>query len=198
MRHLPFGASADAPAAVAAALEVRAAGGVILLPTETFYGLGCDPGSEGAVARVYALKDRPAGIPLPVLCADWDQVNALVEVPEGYRVQLSRSWPGPLTAVLSARRHLPAGGGLGTLAVRVPGHPLLRALLYRVGPLTGTSANRHGAPPSVRADDAAGALAGAPDLVLDGGPTPGGSASTLVDLSGPEPLILRPGMTAWI
>lgn len=197
MRVLPFRDPADLEEAAAAAGRVRAAGGVILIPTETFYGLAADPLNATGVARVYALKDRPAGMPLPVLCADWQQVLAAVDVPERYRVRLSRTWPGPLTAVLAARRPPAAAAGATTLAVRVPGHPMLRALLYRIGPLTGTSANRHGRAPATTPDEASGALAGAPDLVLDGGVTAGGSPSTLVDLSGAEPRVLRPGPVTW-
>ena len=92
------------------------------------------------MARVYDLKDRPHGVPLSVVCADWQQLESLVEVPEGYRVRLSRIWPGPLTAILRSRRELPASAR-GTLAVRIPGHAMLRAVLYRSGPLTATSAN---------------------------------------------------------
>ncbi len=197
MRRLPLAEHGDPVEVLAVTRDVRAAGGVILLPTETFYGLAADPASEAGVARVYALKDRPAGLPLPVLCADWEQVTDLVEVPENYRVRLSRAWPGPLTVVLRARRRLPAAAGVDTLAVRVPGHPLLRAVLYVVGPLTGTSANRHGRAPATMAEVALAALVGEPDLLLDGGTTPGGTPSSLVDLSSGDPRILRPGPVSW-
>jgi len=142
------------------------------------------------------MKTRPEGVPLPVVCADWAQVERLVEVPDRYRVRLSRSWPGPLTVVARCRRPQ-AAGREGTLAVRIPGHQLLRALLYLVGPLTGTSANRHGSPPSTDPDRALQQLDPPPDLVLDGGPTPGGVASTLVDITGPEPRVLRVGAASW-
>ncbi len=171
-------------------------GGVVVIPTETFYGLGADPRVQGGVDRVFRLKARPRGMPLPVLCADWAQVESLVEIPVAYRVRLSRSWPGPLTVVLPLLEPVAAAPG-GTLAVRIPGHDLLRSLLCLVGPLTGTSANRHGAPPSIEALAAAGSLDGEPDLVLDGGPLPGGLPSTLVDLTGPEPGVLRTGSVSW-
>ena len=98
--------------------------------------------------------------------------------------------------VLRARRPLPAGTA-GTLAVRIPGHDLLRALLYLTGPLTATSANRHGGPPGTTLEAALLGLDGEPDLALDGGPTPGGVASTLVDLTGSEPRVLRVGPAPW-
>jgi tRNA A37 threonylcarbamoyladenosine synthetase subunit TsaC/SUA5/YrdC len=85
----------------------------------------------------------------------------------------------------------------GTLAVRIPDHAMLRALLYRVGPLTATSANRHGRPPSTRVDDALESLVDVPDLVLDGGVLAGGSVSTMVDLTGDETVVLRRGAVAW-
>ena len=196
MKRLPLTNPEDIPDAAAAVGETAAAGGVVLIPTETFYGLAADPASEAAVEKVCAMKARPRGVPLPILCADWTQVERLVEVPERHRVRLSRSWPGPLTVVAPARR--PTAAGLeGTLAVRIPGHRLLRALLYIVGPLTGTSANRHGAPPCTEADRSLSQLDPAPDLVLDGGLTPGGIASTLVDITGPSPKVLRAGAAPW-
>ncbi len=197
MRRLRF---LDGPDIRPAADAVRAAlvlGGVALLPTETFYGLAADPRSAGSVAKVYALKDRPERMPLPVLVADWDGLEALVTVPDRFRVRLSRTWPAALTVVLPAREPVPAAAGTGTLAVRIPAHDRLRALLYLTGPLTGTSANRHGTPPPVAADAALASLAAPPDVVLDGGVTAGGRPSTLVDLTGPEPRVLRPGPVAW-
>jgi L-threonylcarbamoyladenylate synthase len=171
-------------------------GGVVLMPTETFYGLGANPADAEAVERVFAMKRRPRGAPLSVLCSDWTQLETLVEVPEEHRVRLSRTWPGPLTAVLRCRRELPVSVD-GTLAVRIPGHAMLRAVLYRSGPVTGTSANRHGEAPPVDVASALESLAAAPDLVLDGGVTGGGEPSTIVDLTGDEPRCLREGAFAW-
>jgi tRNA threonylcarbamoyl adenosine modification protein (Sua5/YciO/YrdC/YwlC family) len=193
---LRFGRAEDLEAAVAAARPVVARGGVLLFPTETWYGLGADPARADAVTRVLALKGRPQELALPVLCAGWGQVEALVSVPARWRGRLDSLWPGPLTAVLEALVPLPAGAG-PTLAVRIPGHPLLCSLLAAVGPLTGTSANRHGAPPCADAGAALASLAGSPDVLLDGGPTPGGAASTLVDLRGGEATVLRGGPVSW-
>lgn len=170
--------------------------GVLVFPTETYYGLGGDPASARSVERIVALKARPSTMALPVLAADWAQIDRLVEVGDRWRDRLEAVWPGSLTAVLPIRQSMPASAG-NTLAVRIPGHPLLRELLVRTGPLTGTSANGHGEPPSANAVDALASLRGFPDLILDGGSTAGGAASTLVDLSGGAPRILRQGRTQW-
>ncbi len=131
-------------------------------------------------------------MPLPVLAANWRQVEQLVEVPERFRTNLEASWPGPLTAVLHSRHPVAASPG-PTIAVRIPGHDLLRALLDRVGPVTGTSANRHGRPAPVTANEALVSLNGAPHLVLEGGRTEGGGPSTVVSLTGEQPRLLRSG-----
>jgi L-threonylcarbamoyladenylate synthase len=186
----------DAAVAARAVAEVIAGGGVVLLPTETFYGLAADPLDRAAVDRVFAAKGRPAALSLPVLCSDWRQLESLVDVPERYRVRLARIWPAPLSVVLRCHRPVAAAPG-GTMAVRIPGHAMLRAVLYRVGPLTGTSANRHGEPACVDPDAALGSLVEPPDLVLDGGRTGGGAPSTVVDLTGAEARLLRDGPVRW-
>ncbi len=196
MRIEPFQEGRDVRRVAGPVTRVIEAGGVVLLPTESFYGLGAGPDSRHGVEKIFRLKDRPTGRPLLVLCADWRQVEELVEVPTRWRVRLSRTWPGPLTVILPSRRPLAAAPS-GRLAVRIPGNAILRALLYRVGPLTGTSANRSGSPPHTQPLDAVADLAGEPDLVLDGGRTAGGSPSTLVDLCGAEPRVLRIGPAAW-
>ncbi len=196
MRRLPFEAEEHVRVAVEGVAEVIGGSGVVLLPTETFYGLATSPDDPAGVERIRALKGRPEEMALPVLCADMQQVEELVEVPDAFRVRLSRSWPAALTVVLPARRRLPASRR-GTLAVRIPAHRLLRALLYRVGALTGTSANRHGAPSCVTTDDALRSLRGAPDLCLEGGATLGGEPSTVVDLTGASDRLLRPGAFPW-
>lgn len=196
MRCLPFADREQAVAALMVAAEEVERGGVVLLPTESFYGLGVDPRRATAVERVHSMKVRPAGLGLPVLCADWEQLEALVVVPDAYRARLSAAWPAPLTVVLRCR--VPSAAACGaTLAVRIPDHPLLRALLFRVGPLTGTSANRHGEPPCTTVEEALSSLVGTPDLVLDSGTTAGGEPSTMVDLTAEEPRVLRRGPRPW-
>jgi len=186
----------DAPAAGRAVTDVVRRGGVVLLPTETYYGLAADPRDPAAVKRVYEMKARPDRLPLSVLCSDWEQLEALVEVPCSHRVRLSRTWPGPLTVVLRCLEDLPAAPD-GTLAVRIPGHAMLRTVLYRSGPVTGTSANRHGEAPPTEVASALASLVEAPDLVLDGGTTDGDRPSTVVDLSRGEPRVLREGAVEW-
>jgi len=197
MRRLPFTDDGHVVEAATEVARIINSDGVVLLPTETFYGLGAAPWSPRAVERIFAMKARPTELSLPVLCADWQQVADLVEIPDRYRSRLSMAWPGPLTAVLPIRRPVAATRGAG-LAVRIPGHARLRAVLFRVGPLTGTSANRHGEPAVRCADDALASLAVPPDLVLEGGVTEGGSASTLVELTGSEERVLRTGSVRWI
>lgn len=196
MRRVLFGARDELPAAAAAAAEVTAGGGVVMVPTESYYGLGADPRNPDAVARIFAAKGRPGDRALPVVCCDWQQVESLVSIPDRYRVRLGRIWPAALTVVAGCREPIAAAGG-ATLAVRVPGHAMLRALLYRVGPLTATSANRHGAPPCTSVDRALESLAVKPELVLDAGRLAGGEVSTVVDLTGDAPVILRRGPVAW-
>jgi len=193
MVRLPFRSPADLPAAVAAAREVLSGHGVIAAPTETFYGLSVDPADAQAVARLVALKGRDADKRLLVIGASLEQVGELVEMTPEIRRWLGGVWPAPLSVVLPARRRLAAVGP--TLAVRVPGHELLRALLEQTGPLTSSSANRSGAPPPTRADEVAGAFGDRLDLLLDGGATPGGLPSTLIDATGNELRVVREG--AW-
>jgi tRNA threonylcarbamoyl adenosine modification protein (Sua5/YciO/YrdC/YwlC family) len=194
--RLPFVEGGDVLEAIEAGRATVAQGGVLLVPTESYYGLGADPWSEPGVEKIFSMKARPAELGLPVLCADWQQVESLVEVPDSFRVKLARLWPAALTVVLPTVADV-AAARTGTLAVRIPDHAELRALLYRLGPLTGTSANRHGEPPSTTVEGAVATLAEAPDLVLDAGATAGGKTSTLVDLSRGEPEILRSGACDW-
>lgn len=196
MRRLPFNENHEILAALNLAVEVLGDGGVAVVPTESYYGLAADPRRERSVRAIHALKGRPADLGLPVVCADWQQLEELVVVPERFRVKLSRIWPAALTVILPAREAIPAAKGL-TLAVRIPAHSGLRSLLYRIGPVTGTSANGHGKPPCVTIDDALRSLSSDPDLALDGGRTPGGEPSTLVDLTGDSPRLVRPGRVSW-
>ena len=196
MKRLPFTQPDEIVTAARMAAEVVAAGGVVLLPTESYYGLGVDPLDADGVARICAMKNRGPELGLPVLCAGWEQLETLVRMPERFRIKLSRMWPAPLTVVVPSIVATAASRG-GTLAVRIPAHASLRALLYRTGPLTGTSANRHGRPPCATPDAALASLLEAPNLVLDAGPAAGGEPSTVVDLSGEAPRVLRSGACPW-
>jgi len=196
MIRLPFSDSREIKDAVGKAAGVVAAGGVVLIPTESHYGLGVDPRQPEAVEKIIALKGRPEGLALPVVCSDWDQVESLVNVPDPHRFKLARIWPAALTVVAGRRRPV-AASSTETLAVRIPDHDGLRALLYRVGPLTATSANRHGEPPNPTVESALDSLLGAPDLVLDAGDLAGGSVSTIMDLSSEEAREIRSGPVLW-
>ena len=196
MKTLGFIEREEIGPAVETAVEVVRAGGVVLIPTESYYGLAADPTSAGGVERVLHLKGRPDDLGLPVVCSDWDQVDGLVRIPDEHRVKLSRLWPAALSVIASGTSRWPAARG-ETLAVRIPDLDALRALLYRTGPLTATSANRHGEGPFVAAAEALDSLAGAPDLVLDGGILPGGRVSTMVDLGVEGGRVVRTGAVGW-
>ncbi len=189
---LPFTTIDDALRACEHVRSVRNSGGVIVVPTETLYGLAADPASPGAVARIERMKARPPGMGLLVLCAGMEQVQQLVEVPERWSNELATIWPAALTVILKARGPYPAATQ-GTLAVRVPRHEPLRALLASVGPLTGTSANRHAGPTARTPNEVVLQLAEPPDLVLDGGDAPGGKPSTIIDLTLATPRLIRHG-----
>jgi L-threonylcarbamoyladenylate synthase len=145
----------------------------VVVPTDTVYGLAVDATRPGALDRLYDLKERPAELPIAVLVATVEQAATIVEVGEAARRLADRHWPGGLTMVL------PAHAG-GTLGVRLPAHPVPRALASLVGPLSTTSANLHGQATPAEAFAVAEVFAGAPDLlVIDGGPCTG-TASTVV------------------
>lgn len=179
------------------AVEALRRGEVLVYPTDTIYGLGCRIDDDRAVRRIYEIKNRPAVEPLPVLLADPVQVDDYArEVSPVARRLISRFWPGPLTLVLRRSARIPsivAGGG-DTVALRVPGHPLPRALVRELGvPIVGTSANSHGMPPPVTAQQAVFDLGDRVDMVLDGGRAPLGRESTVVDATGDLPRIIREG-----
>ena len=196
------------------------AGGLVILPTDTVYGIGCNAADAAAVERLLAAKGRGRQMPPPVLVADPDDLIGLVaQVPEAARALMEAFWPGALTLILEADETLTwdLGETGGTLAVRMPAHELTLNLLRRSGPLAVTSANPTGAPPATDAASARAAFPGrvrdleelAPGsagsarcediLLLDGGATPGPVPSTIVTLAGAHaraPRILRQGVLA--
>ena len=165
------------------AAKLIRSGGVVAFPTDTVYGLGAAADDELATRRVYHIKGRPVGLPLILMVAAESQLEGWVHVDSRTEAMIRRWWPGPLTLVLHA-----LGGG--TLGVRIPKHEVALELLRAAGPLMTTSANLHGAEPAMTAAEAElpGVVA-----VLDGGKAPGGTASTVLDLTGPEPHVLREG-----
>ena len=179
------------------AAERLAAGGVVAFPTDTVYGIGASLAREEAIARVFALKGRPADRPLPVLLASpaaLDRV-ALDLDPRVLRLT-ARYWPGPLTVVVPARAGMPAGvvGPDGTVGARVPNHPLALRLLEAAGGAAAvTSANRSGEPPARTAEAVIAAVGDRLDLLVDGGTTPGGVPSTVVAFAGDDLRVLRVG-----
>jgi L-threonylcarbamoyladenylate synthase len=195
--RLVVDASRPAPAALEAAVRVLRAGGLVAFPTETFYGLGALAFDEGAVARVFRAKSRPGDKPLLVLVDSLAMVEQVAcEVPDRARRLMARYWPGPLTLVLPARADLPTAltAGTGTIGVRLSAHPVARALVRAAGtPITAPSANPHDGTGPRTADDVLAALGTHVDLVLDGGPTPGGPASTVLDLTRTPAVVLRAG-----
>jgi L-threonylcarbamoyladenylate synthase len=183
--------------AVAAAADVIREGGVVVIPTRHLYGLAADALNPAALARVYAIKGRPADKPLLILVKSRSDLPALVKtVPEEARRLMDRFWPGRLTLVFVAREVLPSvlTGGTGKVGIRRPAHPVGRALLDRLSrPVTATSANLSEQAGCHRLDALAPALWSAVDLVLDAGPLPPGPGSSVVDVTVPPPRVLREG-----
>lgn len=181
---------------VEAAARLLRAGGLVAFPTETVYGLGADAHNPAAVRAVYASKGRPCDNPLILHVAGRADAEALAEWNPRARGLAERHWPGPLTLVLTARPSVPPEprAGLPTVALRCPAHPLALALLRAVGtPLAAPSANRSGRPSPTTAEAVLEELGGRIDAVLDGGPCRLGVESTVVDATGPELRLLRPG-----
>lgn len=182
-----------------AALALRR-GGIVVYPTETFYGLGALASDPAAVARLGAAKLRPEGKPLPLVASDAEAAFATWDgVPAAARVLAASFWPGPLTLVARAAPGLPAAVTLGEgVGVRVPGSAVARELCRLAGgPVVSTSANPSGGPPPASPDALDPALLARVDLVLDGGPTPGGLPSTVVAVEGGEARLVRAGAVAW-
>jgi L-threonylcarbamoyladenylate synthase len=188
--------AAPAPAALGRAVEVLRAGGLVAFPTETFYGLGAAALDSAAVKAVFLVKGRAESKPVLVLVDSLEMVARLAEVSEGARRLMARHWPGALTLVLPARPVLPAEltAGTGTVGVRLSSHPVARGLVRALGgPVTAPSANPSGAAPPTTAAEVLRAFGGAIALVLDGGTTPGGQPSTVLDLSVEPPRVIRQG-----
>ena len=192
------------PEALALAAKALRAGAVVAVPTDTVYGLAVDPAQPRAVAQLFALKERPVDVALPVLVAGRAQVSMVAGPLDTAAEHLAvRYWPGPLTLVVPRRRTFTADLGgppsaRQTVGVRWPDHPVVRALCRELGPLAVTSANRHGAAPAERADEVADAFAGQDQLatILDGGACKG-APSTVVECLGPAIRCLREGAIPW-
>jgi len=180
---------------VARAAELLRRGGVVAFPTETVYGLGALAFMPEAVARIFEIKRRPHFDPLIVHVLDETMLSRVVaSIPSAARLLADRFWPGPLTLVLPKSDEVPelVTAGLSTVAVRMPSHPVARALLAATGaPLAAPSANLFGSLSPTRAEHVAAGIGDAADLILDGGPTEHGLESTIVAIEGTA--LLRPG-----
>lgn len=177
--------------------EILKSGGLVAFPTETVYGLGADALNEEAAAKIYAAKGRPSDNPLIVHIADFQALSEIAEeIPAAAKRLADAFWPGPLTMIFKKKERVPLGttGGLDTVAVRMPDHELARALIRAGGGyIAAPSANTSGRPSPTTAAHVEEDLSGKIDMILDGGPVRIGLESTIVDLSGREPVILRPG-----
>jgi len=185
-------------AALSQAARVVRDGGVIAFPTETFYGLGVTPWDSAAVQRLFALKGRSsASSPILVLIRHRQDLESLTsEISPSAELLMKACWPGPLTIVFRASSRVPSllTAGTGTIGIRLSAAGSLQRLLDAVGgPLTGTSANRSGALPAVTAEDVQASLGVDVDLILNGGRTPGGFASTVVDTTVTPVRLIREG-----
>jgi L-threonylcarbamoyladenylate synthase len=184
------------------AAAILKAGGIVAFPTETVYGLGGSAFNPRALAKIFAAKERPFFDPLIIHIADMKDLEKAADpgalspgAREQFEILSSKFWPGPLTVILPKRPDLPdlATSGLATAAVRFPSHPVAQELICRAGPLAAPSANRFGCLSPTRAEHVEEQLGEKIDLVLDGGRTGVGLESTVLDLCGDFPRILRPG-----
>ncbi len=170
---------------------------MVAFPTDTVYGLGAAIGSARAVERVYAIKQRPANLAVPVLIPGAeDMTTVAIDISPLAWCLAKRFWPGALTLILKRSANVPGAvaAGSDTVGVRVPGHPVALALIQGAGePLTGTSANLSGLPPARTAAEVRAQLGLTVDYVIDAGPPPGGIESTIVDATGTVPIIVREG-----
>jgi L-threonylcarbamoyladenylate synthase len=198
MNTPPSNIFAPSPENIAAAAAAIREGGLVAFPTETVYGIGADATNDRAVASIFEAKDRPRFNPLIVHFASADEAaNAAAFDTRAHRLA-GAFWPGALTLVLERRDasaiSLLVSAGLETVAVRVPAHPVAEALLAAAKrPIAAPSANRAGEVSPTSADHVAASLAGSPEMILDGGRCPIGIESTVIDLTTPTPVILRPG-----
>ncbi len=175
--------------------DCLAKGGLVVHPTDTVYGLAADPFQEAAVERVYAVKARPRELALSMAVDELDDIFRY-----GVKTPLAENFcrknlPGPYTVVLRATPAAPKAlvNRQGLVGIRIPDHPIPRLLAKVYGPVTTTSANRHGQPSPTSCDEAKAQLGEAVDLYIDAGPTPLGSESSVIDLSGPKAKVLRQG-----
>jgi len=179
-------------------ISVLKQGGIVAFPTDTVYGLGACANLQSAVGRVYQVKERPRSMAFPLLLAHTSQMSEIAEAVPPVARLLARSFlPGALTIILRRSESAPdiATAGSTTVAIRVPAHPVPVALVEGLGvPIVGTSANLSGQPSALTADDVYSEFGDKIDLVIDGGRCSGGQESTIVDVTGEIPVVLREGV----
>ena len=185
----------NSPESIQQALEVLQAGGLVAFPTDTVYGVGALAFDGKAVESIYKAKDRPVEKAIPVLLGDIEDINKVAsEVPRMAKKLADRFWPGPLTIIVPKQISLPNSvSATNTVGVRVPDHIIARNVLRAAGPMAVTSANLSGQPSPSTAQEVFAQLNGRIALILDGGKTPGGVPSTVVDCTGAKPVISREG-----
>ncbi len=182
--------------AISAAAGAVKSGRLVVMPTDTVYGLGADAFDSGAVTGLLAAKGRGRDMPVGVLVGSWHTIEGLVyTVPHSARELIRAFWPGALSLVVQQAPSLQwdLGDARGTVMLRMPLHPVAIELLREVGPMAVSSANISGRPPATTAAEAQNQLGDLVDVYLDAGPSAAQAASTIVDLTGPEPRILREG-----
>jgi len=178
--------------------ETIVGGGVVALPTESFYSLSVDATNAQAVDKIFAIKKRCPELPILILISSAGELaRYVIAVPPAAKAMGERFWPGGLTMIFESAPILPSSltGGTGKIGIRISSHPVARALTMVLSvPITGTSANVSGAPPCTTADQVLECLGAEVDLVLDGGPTQGKNPSTVLNVTVDPPLIVREGM----
>jgi L-threonylcarbamoyladenylate synthase len=186
---------AEAEGALERSIRILERGGLVAFPTDTVYGLGASAFDPRAVNRLYEAKGRSGSKAIPILVASLEQAELVVkEMDEQARELARRFWPGPLTIILHRRRSLPLDlSAKRTVGVRVPDHPIALALLEKAGPLAVTSANVSGQPNSRSANEVVANLGGKIDMILDGGESPGGRPSSIIDCTIDPIRIVRHG-----
>jgi L-threonylcarbamoyladenylate synthase len=193
--------SAPDPASIGRAAAVLREGGIAAIPTDTLYGLAVDPFDPAAVAKLFTIKNRAIEKAVPLVASDLDQVRSRIGALPTIAERLANHfWPGPLTLVVLAPAALAPDvtGGQGTVGIRIPAHEVTRALCAAAGtPLSATSANISGRPATDDPDVVAAELGARIDVLVDAGRTAGGAPSTIVDVTGGEPRLIRAGAIEW-
>jgi L-threonylcarbamoyladenylate synthase len=198
MRRVSIDTLNSSPDEVFRFRELLGNGGVAAVPTETYYALAADPNNATGVKRIFEVKGRDERKPLPVLFGLRSQLDRLgVNVPADVLDHYFQIWPAPLTVVFPIREPIAASRGQHALAVRLPAAAKLRLFLSSAGALTGTSVNRSGSQPIDRPDTVEALFRRDIDVLIDGGVTPGGKTSTIVDATVDPPVVLRAGAFPW-